>query len=219
MAAQGCFGVCVSNRRHLIWSDDDSHPDALGHWLVHQIRDADLLIWKEQAKRLRPTASDSTLTADERYDVLKWLTHHKMKLKENRWDMVTLTRACWEHFSGQQFADVLEPCLRTEPRRFWRMLWGNLGMLLSLGLYPAAKSDHICDPSCEWVHILDFDDEKFHVGKTVPAEDHHGTIPGVKIWTPKSPGFHFFASFPATSIPRNWLEIAHDNWEQEFEAT
>ena len=215
MSTRGCFGVQVNGRRHFIWSDNDSYPDALGQWLVQQIREADLPSWKRQAEWLRPTASDSELSQDEIDHILKWLNGHSVTLTKDDAESIAAIAPCWMCFDGRDLAEMVEPCLRHEPRRFWRLVWGNLGVLLSLGLYPPARLDWIRGPFCEWVYVLDLDRTKFRVGRRPAADDSRRDLDGKEAGPQNDPRFHFLASFPAAAIPGDWLEIACRRWEED----
>jgi hypothetical protein len=155
-----------------VWHD--AYPEDLGETIVSQIREADMARWAVQARRLEPAVDEDHLNQAQLKQIGRWIEQRSEMVFDLRgqagpsdsglvWvtDPLPHESLC---VSGGDLAGLLLPSIQAEPLNFWRLLWGNCGAILDLGLYPPSPGSFISSPHCEWFYLINFNTQEFVVG-------------------------------------------------------
>lgn len=230
MATNGCIGVCIAGVSHFMFNGFDSDPAGLGRQLVEQIANADLTHWRSLARQLSPTQHwddpDFKLTDEEVQHIVHWA--------ENRLQVEVFVDATPDASSirvtgpraeeavctsATQFAAILEPALRHKPNTFFDAIAGQLNVILELGLYPRLSPRFLESARCEWIYVVNFDDNQFQIGMPIFDEQKWLANAKIGIWTASDEpaSWHQCASFPLDAIPSSWEEKVKENREASDE--
>jgi hypothetical protein len=220
MSTRGCIGIRTGGVTHFVFHRHDSHPSCLGQELVSQIECADLSCWKCYAHRMRVTdrwyGPDFALSPNEIAATTEWLEGNTAitmcvnpDVEAEGENLISVPDDCCERdtiATGMEFATLVRTTLHNDPAIFFGFLCPKIGALLHLGLLPRVSPAFVTSPFCEWVYLIDLDDDLFTVGHGEAPPSARGSQLNA-IWKPALDcTIVTYASFSLTAIPLDWEE-------------
>jgi hypothetical protein len=181
MGTRGCFGVRIDGEDKVTYNHFDSYPDCLGKAIVEQVGEADLAMWAEQARALKPVLEGDKPTPEE-----------IEQLKGNA-DLGV---------SGQSFEDWY--CLL-------RNLQGDLRGILNTGVFIDSHDFLSDSLFCEWAYIVNLDEGTLEVYRGFQQEPHtEGRYAGDPIEAPHRTNDYYpvalFGTFPLGEVTKENME-------------